>query len=81
LVESGKLLKHAELPLSHRPHDLRHTTATYLLHAGVDLRIVMEIMGWSQVSMLSRYEHVLPAMLDDAAARLEAILPGVQVGS
>ena len=32
-------------------------------------------MGWSQVSMLKRYQHVLPAMLDDAAARLESVLP------
>ena len=73
--EYKKLLKKAGLPLSHRPHDLRHSTATYLLHAGVDPRIVMEIMGWSQVSMLKRYQHVLPVMLDDAAARLEAVLP------
>jgi hypothetical protein len=25
--------------------------------------------------MLARYQHVLPAMLDDAAARLEIALP------
>jgi hypothetical protein len=46
-----------------------------LLAAGVDPRIVMQIMGWSQVSMLKRYQHVLPAMLDDAAIRLEKVLP------
>jgi site-specific recombinase XerD len=74
--EYKKLLKKASLPSSHRPHDLRHSTATYLLHAGVDPRIVMEIMGWSQISMLKRYQHILPAMLDDAAARLESVLPG-----
>jgi site-specific recombinase XerD len=45
---------------------------------GVDPRIVMQIMGWSQVSMLKRYQHVLPAMLDDAAARLESVLPNVR---
>src|SRR5207248_736184 len=27
-----------------------------------------------QVSMLKHYQHVLPAMLDDAAARLESVL-------
>jgi integrase len=73
-----RLLKQAGLPLTCRVHDLRHSTATYLLVGGVDPRIVMQIMGWSQVSMLKRYQHVLPAMLDDAAARLESVLPIVR---
>jgi 3-dehydroquinate dehydratase-2 len=76
-----RLLKQAGLPLSCRVHDLRHSTATYLLVGGVDPRIVMQIMGWSQVSMLKRYQHVLPAMLDDAAARLESVLPDVRSAS
>ncbi len=38
--------------LDHRPHDLRHSMATYLLMAGVDGRIVMQMMGWSQIVML-----------------------------
>jgi integrase len=70
-----RLLAQAGLPTSHRVHDLRHSTATYLLAARVDPRIVMAVMGWSQSSMLQRYQHVLPAMLDDAAARLEIALP------
>jgi integrase len=70
-----RLLTRAGLPSTHRVHDLRHSTATYLLAAGVDSRIVMDIMGWSQASMLKRYQHVLPAMLDEAAARLEIALP------
>ena len=61
--------------MSYRLHDLPHNTATYLLAAGVDPRIVMQIMGWSQISMLKRYQHVLPAMLSDAAQRLEAVFP------
>ena len=31
----------------------------------------MAIMGWSQLSMLKRYQHVLDSMLTDAAERLE----------
>jgi integrase len=73
-----RLLKESGLPLNCRVHDVRHSTATYLLVGGVDPRIVMQIMGWSQVSMLKRYQHVLPAMLDDAAARLDAVLPKVR---
>jgi len=36
----------------------------------------MELLGHSQISLtLNTYSHVLPTMLDDAAARLEAVFP------
>ena len=43
-----------------RVHDARHTAATLLLAHGVDQRVVMEILGHSQISMTARYAHVLP---------------------
>ena len=70
-----KLLRQAGLPDCYRVHDLRHSTATYLLAAGVPDRLVMGIMGHSQLSMTMRYQHVLPSMLREAAARLEAVFP------
>ncbi len=73
--EFKKLLAKAGLTIAYRVHDLRHSTATYLLAAGVDGRIVMQVMGWSQVSMLKRYQHVLDPMLRDAGVRLEAVFP------
>ncbi|UTM47086.1 tyrosine-type recombinase/integrase [Glutamicibacter mysorens] len=53
-----------------RVHDGRHTAATTLLLLGIDPRVVMEILGWSQVSMLTRYQHVLDEMHDDVAKKL-----------
>jgi site-specific recombinase XerD len=38
-----------------RVHDARHTAATLLLAQGVDQRVVMEILGHSQISMTSHY--------------------------
>ena len=74
--EFKKLLAHAGLPSSHRPHDLRHSTATYLLAAGVPARVVMQLLGHSQIGLtLNTYSHVLPTMLEDAAARLESVFP------
>jgi len=58
-----------------RFHDLRHTAATLLLAQGVDPRTIMETLGHSQISLtLNTYSHVLPALQEDAAAKLDAIL-------
>jgi integrase len=59
-----------------RVHDARHTAATLLLAQGVDQRVVMEILGHSQISMASRYAHVLPQVMTDAAERIGRALWG-----
>ena len=59
-----------------RVHDARHTAATLLLAQGVDQRVVMEILGHSQISMTTRYTHVLPEVMTDAAARIGQALWG-----
>jgi hypothetical protein len=43
----------------YRPHDLRHSMATYLIAAGVSGRVVMEILGHSTLGMTQRHIHVL----------------------
>lgn len=57
-----------------RVHDARHTAATVMLVLGEDPRVVMELMGWSQASMLARYQHVVDELRSRAAGRLEAAL-------
>jgi integrase len=54
-----------------RFHSLRHYSAATLLAAGVDVRTVMERLGWSSVSLVDRYRHVLPTQ-DHAAAAIAA---------
>lgn len=51
LVRSWKALlaKHGFRDV--RFHDLRHTCATFLLAAGVPARVVMEMLGHSQISL------------------------------
>ena len=58
------------------PHDARHAAATLLLAQGVDQRVVTEILGHSQISMTSRYAHVLPQVMTDAAERIGQALWG-----
>jgi site-specific recombinase XerD len=39
-------------------HGARHTAATMLLVQGVDPRTVMDLLGWSNITMTRRYHHV-----------------------
>jgi integrase len=59
-----------------RLHDARHSAATYLLVQGVDARTVMDMMGWSQLSMTQRYQHVVPELKREAADRMNDLLWG-----
>lgn len=69
-----QLLKAAGLP-RHRFHDLRHDCATLLLAQGVPMRVVMETLGHSQISLtMDTYSHVLPDLQREAAAKMDKAL-------
>ena len=53
-----------------RLHDARHTAATAMLVLGIDARTVMGLLGWSQLSLTQRYQHLVPELAADAAARI-----------
>jgi integrase len=58
-----------------RFHDLRHTCASLLLAQGVQPRVVMEILGHSQLSITTDlYSHVMPTALRGAADLLDQAL-------
>lgn len=68
------LLVAAGLP-NVRLHDLRHTAASLLLLQGVSARVVMEVLGHSQISLtLNTYSHVAPEMQVDAMDRVSSVL-------
>lgn len=62
--------------LSHRSfHSLRHTAATLALGQGVDLKTVSTMLGHSQISLTAdTYAATLPALVADAAARIDDLL-------
>jgi integrase len=60
-----------------RLHDARHTAASLLLQQGVPARVVMEILGHSQITLtLGTYSHVVPELAEDAARRMGEALWG-----
>jgi integrase len=60
-----------------RLHDLRHTHATLALAAGVHLKVVQERLGHSSISVtLDTYSHAIPALQEEAAAKVSRLLFG-----
>jgi integrase len=58
-------------------HDTRHTAATRMLHAGMDLKTVASILGHSDVWITMRYGHATPASREAAVQSLgDLAFPG-----
>ena len=58
-----------------RFHDLRHSCATLLLVQGVSPRVVMEVLGHSDVGMtLNTYSHGVAQLRREAADRMDDLL-------
>jgi len=47
-------------------HDLRHTSASYMVMAGVTLSAVCEVLGHSDISQTYKYAHLAPSHLQEA---------------
>jgi integrase len=56
-----------------RFHDLRHTFATRLAQAGVDLYTVQKLGRWKSISMVTRYAHHYPESLRAGVEVLDRI--------
>lgn len=69
-----QVLERAGLP-QRRFHDLRHSCATLLLVQGVSPRVVMDLLGHSQIGLtMNTYSHVIPDLSRDAANRIDQLL-------
>lgn len=60
-------------------HSLRHTAASMMLAAGVDIRTIQSHFGWSTLAMLQRYTHALDESKRAAVDSLEKAL-GTKTG-
>jgi integrase len=74
LDDFKRILRKANLPHI-RFHDLRHSAASLLLALNTHPRVVMELLGHSQISLtMNTYSHVVPELLREAVGKLGAAL-------
>lgn len=70
-----RLVDAANLPRI-RLHDLRHTSASLALAAGVPIKVVSDRLGHSSTAITSDlYTHVIPVVAQEAADSLAALIP------
>ena len=55
-------------------HTLRHSYATHLLEAGVNLRLIQQYLGHSSLQATMVYLHLTTVSQEQAMARIEALM-------
>ncbi|MBD3224558.1 MAG: tyrosine-type recombinase/integrase [Caldithrix sp.] len=69
-----KALRQAAIIKNVSVHNLRHSYATHLLEAGIDIRIIQKYLGHDSISSTMIYTHLTPLIIENVHPKIDRLM-------